>query len=157
MVDLKVGDRVYYSIHYESGEYFSEAPNTSQRITVIETIEPFDDCYIITLESIDYTMVLSLADGGKIMKGEALSNDAEKPEKKSDVAKAFITQNYLNYSRETVLYYKRLLERTPQYEKDWNGNMIPSWAYASTMASYKKFLRRLEGTGYEEMYPEDFI
>jgi len=154
-MDLKVGDRVYYSIYYEQG-FFSEAPKTDQVIRRIETLEPFDTYYMATLEGVNYTKILSSTDSGRILKGEAITNEVE-PKGKDDVAKAFITNNYLNYSRETVLYYNRTLSSTPQMEKDWNGNLQPSWKYATTLASLKKFLKRLEGTNYEEMYPEDFI
>jgi len=42
-------------------------------------------------------------------------------------------------------------------EKDWNGDLCPSWKYTSTLASLQKFLKRLKDTDYEELYPEDFI
>lgn len=154
-MDLKVGDRVYYSIYYDQG-FFNDAPKTDQNIRRIETLEPFNDFYMATLEGIDYTMILSEVDNGKILKGEAIANFVE-PTNREDVAKAFITNNYLNYSRETILYYRRTLSNTPELEKDWNGDLQPSWKYATTLASLKKFLKRLDGTNYEELYPEDFI
>jgi len=155
MVDLKVGDRVYYSIYYE-GEYFGSAPSTDQNIRRIETIEPFDNYFMVTLENEKFTLVLSSYDSGGVLKGEALENKVT-PTTNKDIAQAFITSNYLNYSRETVLYYKKTLSNTPQMELDWNGNLEPSWKYASTLATLKKFLKRLENTKYEELYPEDFI
>ena len=154
MVDLKVGDRVYYSIYYDNG-HFEDGPNTNQNIGRIETIEPFDDWYIISLENEKYVMVLYEFDDGRILKGEAIRNNTL-PTDRKDVASAFITQSYMHYSRETVLFLKKTLANTPQYNTFW-GSSQPNWEWAATLTHLKRFMKRLVGTDYEKMYPEDFI
>ena len=156
MLEIKVGSRVYYSIYYED-KYFSEAPSMDQKISIIETMVPFDDYYVITLEAEKFTLVLMPMDNDNILKGEALENSADEPKKKGDVAKAFVTLNYLNYSRETILYYKRILAITPRFDTDWNGDEYPNWRYTTTLASMQKLLKRLKSSRYRELYPEDFV
>lgn len=153
---MNEGDRVYYSIYYDGG-YFGEAPKTDQQLGIIETITTFENYYVVTLENHNYTLVLYESDKGKIWKGQAISNDLEKKPTKDDVAKAFITKNYLNYSRETVLHYKKLLSHIPPTETDWHGEEVPNWEYVSTLAELKKFMKRLKDTDYFELYPEDLI
>ena len=152
---MKVGDKVYYSVYEKPKTFFGNSPKIDNIVGRIETISIEKDLTVLTLDNEPYVLAVEQSKDGKIYKGQAMKLPIDSI--KDDKIIAFVSTDYISYMRESVLYYKELLQILPKTEKDWFGNINIGWEYSLTLAALNKLLKTLEPTYYFNLYPEDLI